>query len=112
MDANWLLVTDVAQCINMVRGHKGWFTKREAGVEAAIASLTANPCDVNIQAVRTAYQALEDKINGMRRSRNWEIDRTHQQQPPGTPSQQQLQPQPHQPRKLQTPEWASRSKTP
>ena len=62
MDANWLLVTDVAQCINMVRGHKGWFTKREAGVEAAIASLTANPCEVNIQAVKTAYQALEDKI--------------------------------------------------
>ena len=65
MDANWLLVTDVAQCINMVRGHKGWFTKREAGVTAAIASLQANPCEVNIQADKTAFQALEDKIRDL-----------------------------------------------
>ena len=28
-------------------------------------SLTNNPCDVNIQAARTAFQALEDKIRDL-----------------------------------------------
>ena len=62
MDTNWLLVTDVAQCINMVRGHKGWLTKHEAGVTASILSLTNNPCNVNIQAAKAALQTLEDKV--------------------------------------------------
>ena len=43
----------------------GWFTKREAGVAATVLSLTNNPCDVNIQAARTAFQALEDKIRDL-----------------------------------------------
>ena len=66
MDPNWLLVTDFAQFINMVRGHKGWFTKCQAGVTAAIRSLTNNPCEVNIQAGRTAFQALKDKIRDLK----------------------------------------------
>ena len=40
MDAAWLLVTEIPQCVNMVRGHKGWFAKREAGVTAAAVSYT------------------------------------------------------------------------
>ena len=65
MDAAWILVTEVDQCINMVRGHKGWFTKRETGVAAAVLSLTNNPCNVNTQAARTAFQALEDKLRDL-----------------------------------------------
>ena len=62
MDAAWLLVTEIPQCVNMVRGHKGWFTKREAGVTAAVASLTNNPCDVNIKAATVALTTLETKL--------------------------------------------------
>ena len=90
MDAAWLLVTEIPVCVNMVRGHKGWFTKREAGVAAAVASLTNNPCDVNIKAATAALTNLEAKLtdleagyprllaldqagpsNGTGKSRNW-----------------------------------------
>ena len=62
MDAAWLLVTEIPVCVNMVRGHKGWFTKREAGVAAAVTSLTNNPCDVNIKAATEALTSLEAKL--------------------------------------------------
>ena len=65
MDAAWILVTEVDHCINMVRGHKGWFTKREAGVAAAVLSLTNNPCEANIQAAKAALQTLETKLNDL-----------------------------------------------